>query len=678
MCGAKLYEMKHANELINATSPYLLQHANNPVNWHMWDEVLFEKAQKEKKLVIISIGYAACHWCHVMEHESFEDTVVARVMNENFICIKVDREERPDVDHYYMSAVQLMNRQGGWPLNVITLPDGRPIWGGTYFPKENWLKNITSVSEYYKENKKQTEDFAERLQNGVEQVSLFPEVENVTPVSSRIIEQGIESWKRSFDVKEGGREGAPKFPMPVNLDFLLYYGFIREDDKVMKYVETTLDKMARGGIYDQIGGGFARYSVDEKWKVPHFEKMLYDNAQLISIYSIAYQHFKKEEYKHVVYQTIEFTERELKDKRGLFYSSLDADSEGEEGKFYIWKKEDIVKLLGTEYDLFGKYYNLNSKGFWEHGKYILLRDKSDDDFASENGISRSKLREKVVSWNSTLLEERSTRIRPALDNKILTAWNALMITGLVDAFRAFGEEKFVDLAISCAGRFSEDYITSERKLFRCISENDQNIDGFSEDYALLIQAFLCLFEITGKEDYLNTADALMQYTFENFFDEKTGLFLFYERKAITVVTNHFQKEDNVIPSANSVMANNLYHLFLLMGRTEYLGIVKKMLQYESPHFTNYASAYANWGSLMLKITEPFYEVAVCGNNAKDVLSVVSSDYRPNILWAFSETESDIPLLKDRYVKDQTLIYICHEGVCKLPVRSAEEAIKLIE
>ena len=383
--GQNTEKMEHnyTNALINSTSPYLLQHAHNPVNWQPWSDELIEKAKKENKLILVSIGYAACHWCHVMEHESFESPEVAKLMNDNFVCIKVDREERPDVDHYYMTAVQLMQQRGGWPLNVIALPDGRPVWGGTYFPKASWMKSISSVADFYKENKLKAEEYAASLQEGIQQMSLVAEVEELIPVRAELIDNGVQAWQSSFDMKEGGSSGQPKFPMPVNLEFLLYYGFIKEHKKSLEFVETTLTKMARGGIYDQVGGGFSRYSVDHIWKVPHFEKMLYDNGQLISIYSKGFQHYKKQEYKTVVYETVDFIERELMDKTGAFYSSLDADSEGVEGKFYVWDKEELKVILKGDFELFSNYYNVNSKGFWEHENYILLRNLSDKEFAEK-------------------------------------------------------------------------------------------------------------------------------------------------------------------------------------------------------------------------------------------------------------------------------------------------------
>jgi len=675
--GQNSKNMKHTNNLIHSTSPYLLQHAHNPVHWNQWSDEIIEQAKKENKLILVSIGYAACHWCHVMEHESFEDTAVAEVMNENFVCIKVDREERPDVDHYYMSAVQLMGQQGGWPLNVIALPDGRPIWGGTYFPKETWVKNLNTVADFYKQNQDKTKEYGAQLQEGIQQVSLIAEVENAIPVNAKLLERGVNGWKQRWDMKEGGNTGAPKFPMPVNLDFLLYYGFINNDNKALEFVHTTLEKMARGGIYDQIGGGFARYSVDAIWKVPHFEKMLYDNGQLLSIYSKGFQQFKNEEFKRVVYETAAFLERELMDASGAFYSSLDADSEGVEGKFYVWNERELMQLIKADYPLFADYFNLNNKGFWEQGNTILLRDNGDEEFAANNGLTLHQLQIKVSKWSYILLKERENRVRPGLDDKTLTSWNALAIQGLLDAYKAFKDEHFLQLAIKNGTFIKEHQLQETGKLFHNWKKGTSSIDGFLEDYSLVIQAYISMFEITGDDEWLTLANKINEYTLRHFYDERSGLFYFSESKTKSVVSNHFQKEDNVIPAANSVMANNLHRLYLLLGKPEYHNMISKMVQHITPQFSKYPMAYANWGTLMLKQTQPYFEVAVCGINSNILLNQLQMNYHPNILWAHSSSESSIPLLQNRFQMGNDLIYICQEGVCQLPVKSAEEALELM-
>ncbi|WP_297086434.1 thioredoxin domain-containing protein [uncultured Draconibacterium sp.] len=667
--------MQNTNNLIHASSPYLRQHANNPVHWQSWNEELIEQAKAEDKLLLVSIGYAACHWCHVMEHESFEDEEVAAIMNKYFVCIKVDREERPDVDHYYMSAVQLMGQQGGWPLNVIALPDGRPLWGGTYFQKEVWMKNLDAVARYYKNNKPDAEEYAGKLQQGIFQVLVMPEMEAASKVNANLIERGVDGWKTHFDWQEGGRAGAPKFPMPVNLDFLLYYGFSNNDTQVMNFVETTLLKMARGGIYDQVGGGFARYSVDDKWKVPHFEKMLYDNGQLISIYSKAWQQFKNEEFKTVVYESVAFIERELMDESGAFYSSLDADSEGIEGKFYVWKQDELKTLLQDEYELFADYYNVNGHGFWEHNNYILLRKESNSAFAQKYGLTIQQLQVKTGRWKYTLLKTRSKRVRPGLDDKTLTSWNALVIKGLVEAYKAFQNDDFLSLALKNARFIQNNLLSASGKVYHSWKDGKSSIDGFLEDYALLIDAYLLLFEVTGEQDWLMHADKMAAYVQSNFYDANKHLYYFIDNREKTVITNHFQKEDNVIPASNSVMANNLHRLYLLHARPEYLQMAEKMLQYITPHFANYPMAYANWGSLMLKLSKPYFEVAICGINARLVLKQLQQNFQPHILWAFSETESDVAFLKNRFRQTEDLIYICKNGACQLPVDSVEEALK---
>jgi len=669
-------QKKHTNALIDSTSPYLLQHAHNPVNWQPWSDTALDQAEKEGKLVLVSIGYAACHWCHVMEHESFEDDSVAAIMNKHFVCIKVDREERPDIDHYYMSAVQLMRRQGGWPLNVIALPNGQPIWGGTYFPKDTWMHSLSAVFDYYRKEPAKTKQYAEELQEGIQNISLGVELEEEVAVDALILKTGVENWKSLFDMKEGGRTGAPKFPMPVNLDFLLYYAHVKNDDVTLEFVKLTLEKMARGGIYDHVGGGFARYAVDDKWKVPHFEKMLYDNGQLLSIYSKASQQFKGHEFESVVYEIADWLEREMTDESGAFYSSLDADSEGEEGRFYIWQKKELAKVIDSDFELFEAYYNINQKGFWENGNYILLRDQSDEDFAENNDLTLHQLQLLVGNWKYKLLKKRGERVRPGLDDKTLSSWNALVITGLVDAYSAFNESQFLRLAQRNAEFLLREQVQKSGKVYHSWKKGSSTIDGFLEDYALLIEALLALFEATGEERWLKHARRSTDYVFDHFYDSTKGLFYFSEKDSGSAIGNHFQKEDNVIPAANSVMANNLHRLYLILGKTDYLEVVKKMLQHVTPHFTQYPMAYANWGKLMLKLTEPFYEIVVCGINSNLLLSEMKNGYHPNILWAHSSVESKVPILKNRFSLKEDLIYVCKEGECHLPTDSAETARKL--
>ncbi len=665
----------NTNALIHSTSPYLLQHAHNPVNWQPWDDQLIKGKNNNKKLLLVSIGYAACHWCHVMEHESFEDKEVAKVMNENFICIKVDREERPDVDNYYMTALHLMGLQGGWPLNVVALPDGQPIWGGTYFPKKTWMNNIFAVAQFWKENKDKVVKYAQDLQSGIEQTLLSVSPSHSSPVQSEMIEQSVKDWKKHFDFENGGRNGHPKFPMPVNLDFLLYFGAIKNDARVLDFVMLTLDKMAFGGIYDQIGGGFARYATDEKWKVPHFEKMLYDNGQLIGIYSKGYQQYKQEEYKKVVYETVRFIEREMMNRNNAFFSSLDADSEGEEGKFYVWTREELIDVIKDDFELFVNYFNLSANGSWEKGNYILQRDMTDDDFATRNDLTLEELHVKTHKWKELLLQERNKRIRPELDDKTLLSWNALVIQGLTDAYKAFKDPYFKQLAFLNAGFIKQNMMESNGKIFHSWKNGTNAVYGFIDDYALVIQAFNSLFEISGKEEWLLSARHLLDFTIQQFYDQDKALFLYSKKEVNPAVPNFFQIEDNVIPAANSIMADNLFKIYLLYGENDYKEIAEKMLHQVVPHFSKYPYAFANWGKLMLKMTENFYEVAVCGENAEEKFLELQSEYNPNVLWAIASKKSNISLLKNRYKPGETLIYVCRNRSCLLPVTDIDEALK---
>lgn len=674
----KMSKYKHTNTLVNETSPYLLQHAHNPVNWFPWNNETLAKAKKEGKLLIISIGYSACHWCHVMEHESFEDEQVAQVMNERFINIKVDREERPDIDQVYMNAVQLMQQRGGWPLNCIALPDGRPVWGGTYFPKEQWIEQINQVANFYEQRPQDMIDYAEKLASGIQQSELVSYNKQKADFSWTDLDRMVEPWAKQFDYKEGGPNRAPKFPIPNNYLFLMRYAHLKKDNILSKYVQLTLEKMAWGGIYDQVGGGFARYSTDKDWKVPHFEKMLYDNAQLVSLYSEAYSCYGVEMYKDIVEQTLAFVERELSHHNGAFYSALDADSEGVEGKFYIWKKEELKSLLGQDYLLFAKYYNINNKGLWEHGNYILLKDQSDTDFCQKENIELDDFQQKVKKWQSQLLEERELRTRPGLDDKSLTSWNALMCQAYADAYLAFGNTYYLHNAIKNARFIVDKQCQNDNSLWHSYKDGKSSINGFLEDYAFTIQAFIRLYEATFDEQWINKAKDLADYCQAHFYDTKSGMFYFTSDLDAPLVARKMEINDNVIPASSSTMANNLFVLGQLLDNSDYLNMAKVQLNNIKSDMPSYGSGYSNWAILMLKYVAPFYEMAIVGPSAQKKALEFKKHYAPNTLLLGSTTDSPLPLLQNKMLEGQTTFYLCQNKSCQLPTTELPAVLDLIK
>lgn len=668
---------QYTNALIHETSPYLLQHAHNPVNWQPWGEAALNDAKSKNKLLLISIGYSACHWCHVMEHESFEDPEVARIMNDHFVCIKVDREERPDVDQIYMTAVQLVTGRGGWPLNCIALPDGRPIWGGTYFPTSGWIEALTAVATFYTENPDKTLEYAVRLQQGIEQNSLIPISNQPSKLDQSIIPEILESWKQRFDLKNGGTLGAPKFMLPNNVQFLLQAGMLLQDKSVLDHVKLTLQKMAFGGIYDQAGGGFARYSTDETWKVPHFEKMLYDNAQLLKLYSEAYKTDPNPLYKQVVAETVSFLKRELLSPENGFYSALDADSDGEEGKFYVWQKPELQALLKDDFELFCDYYNVSSLGYWEDNQYILIRTEDDPAFAGKHQISVDELEMKVESWKSLLLEERSKRVRPGLDDKILSSWNAMMITGLLHAFTAFGNPDYLDMARTNADFLSQKLLNKNGHLFHSYKNKQAKIPGFLDDYAFVIEAFTAFFEVTAEKEWLDRAARLTEIVFREFFDPEKTMFYFSDSAQNDLITRTIEIHDNVIPASNSVMAKDLFRLSYLLDKPEYLETAQKMLEIISGNIGEYPSGYSNWCQLLLKLTGPHFEIAIVGPEAAKRLQELQKYQLPQVVFCAGTVENNLPLLQNRFVPGKTLIYICQNNSCMLPVETVEEAVKLL-
>ena len=666
--------------MVHETSPYLLQHAYNPVNWKAWNTKTLALAKKENKLIVISIGYSACHWCHVMEEESFENDSIAKIMNANFISIKVDREERPDVDKVYMNAVQLMTGSGGWPLNCIALPDGRPIYGGTYFTKEQWSKVLISISKLYKEEPEKAIKFAENLTKGIQESQLITLNKEVPNFSKNDVSESIAVWKTQIDTIYGGFKGAPKFPMPNSLDFLLRYSQQFKDTFIESYLNNTLAKLGYGGIYDQIGGGFSRYAVDEKWHIPHFEKMLYDNAQLVSLYSKAYLNTNNELFKSVVFETLNFIKEELTAKNGAFYSSLDADSknkqgEKEEGVFYEWKVEELREELGTDFNLFKEFYNINDYGLWENDKYVLIRNKSKQIFAKEHKISLLTLNETISKWKKVLKNARNKRSKPNLDDKVLTSWNALMLQGYIDAYRAFGNEEFLDAALINANFLTKHQLKKDQSLFRNYKNDKSSINAYSEDYATVIQAFISLYEVTLDEKWLLASKNLVDYLFANFFDEKNKMFHFTSKEDENLIARKYEVIDGVIPSSNSIIANSLFKLGHYYSDKKYLKTSEQMLNNLKDDVKRNPANYSNWLNLMINFTNPFYEVVVAGNNALDVnKNLIHTNY-PNILIAGTTKENNsLPLLAYKFNEEQTLIYVCVNGTCKKPETSLKKAL----
>lgn len=668
---------KHTNKLINQTSPYLLQHAHNPVNWYPWGDTAFDKAKKENKLVLVSIGYAACHWCHVMEHQSFENEEIAQIMNDNFICIKVDREERPDIDQIYMSAVQLLTGSGGWPLNCFTLPDGRPIYGGTYFNSEQWVQVLTGLNQTFKDSPQRILDAADEISAGVKSHELIDTKQTNTEFSAQLLKTGVESWSSYFDKEWGGNKGAPKFPMPSGLELLLAYGHITKNQELTEHVNFTLQKIAYGGIYDQVGGGFARYSVDAQWKVPHFEKMLYDNGQLVSLFCNAFKVTNSQLLKQTVEQTLGFVSREMTHNNGAFYASFDADSEGVEGKYYVWTKGEIEKILDTDSEWFCDYYNVTKDGNWEHSN-ILWVTKANAIIEKHN-LSPKELEKLQDKTLSKLLKERNKRIPPGLDDKILTSWNALMSMGYFDAYEALNDENYLDIALTNCKFIEETMLQANGEIYRNHKNGTSNINGFLDDYALSIQLFTKAYASTFDEHWLNLAEGISNYVIKHFYDTKSGMFFYTSDQDKELIARKMELSDNVIPASNSIMANNLYDLSILLNKNEWKEISIQMLANVKDNLNQNIAYYSNWGILLNKLTNTQYEVVFVGENATTLKQEFDRKYHPNVLIAGSLTENNTNVLtKNRWVKNETLIYVCKNNSCRLPVKSVSEVLQLLK
>jgi uncharacterized protein YyaL (SSP411 family) len=670
----------HTNRLAQQTSPYLLQHAHNPVDWYPWGPEALEKASKEDKPIIVSVGYSACHWCHVMERESFENEKIAEIMNEHFVCIKVDREERPDVDAIYMDAVQAMGVNGGWPLNVVLTSEAKPFYGGTYFPPRQWAGILLQIAQAYREQKDQLLDSAEKFTEHLsmsESEKYGLRAENVR-FSLADLRNAYARMASGFDRTKGGMDRAPKFPMPSIYLFMLRYYVLTQDKQVLEHVRLTLDQMTFGGIYDQIGGGFARYSVDAEWFAPHFEKMLYDNGQLLSLYAEAYNLTQDPLYRHVVFQTVDFVEREMINTEGGFYSALDADSEGEEGKFYVWTREELDQILGADSEWFCEYYHVKDEGNWEHGRNILYRTGREEKLAEIQNVSEEEARLKLNSAHATLLQARAQRVRPGLDDKVLCSWNALMLKGLVQSYRVFGEGRLLDLALRNA-RFILTHMRNGEGLWRTYKNGRASLPGYLEDYALVIDAFLSLYQATFDEQWLTEAEQLTEYVVKNFYDEKEELFFFTDAEGEPLIARKKETFDNVIPASNSVMATNLYFLGLLLDKPHYNQMSEKMLGRVSRLVLSNIQYMSNWAALYTYRVSPTAEIAIVGNEYQQFRKELDQAYYPNKVLVGTGEESTLPLLENRFVQGgKTTIYVCYNKACQLPVHSVPEALAQLQ
>ena len=692
---------KYTNKLAEESSPYLLQHAHNPVNWYPWGDEALQRAKQEDKPILVSIGYSACHWCHVMEHESFEDEETAKQMNDNFVNIKIDREERPDLDHIYMDAVQAIAGNGGWPLNVFLTPDRKPFYGGTYFPPQrafnraSWKEVLQGVQQLFKEKRQEVEAQAEELTQHIGRSDISSSVKKLSldetePIfTKQQVDEIFVNIIKQADTKWGGFGNAPKFPQTFTINYLLRYYHYTKNADALRLASISLDKMIQGGIYDQIGGGFARYSTDVEWLAPHFEKMLYDNALLIRTLSDAYQITKNVSYKKTIEQTIDFIERELSparmtrsdgDTNSGFYSALDADSEGEEGKFYVWSYDEINNVLGDEAKLFCDYYDVTITGNWEH-KNILRVMTPLQEFAKQKGLDEAKLEQQLRSAEEKLLKERSKRIRPQTDDKILLGWNALMITALCKAAAALKNNRYKEMAVTNFDFLIRNFRASENnfELYHTYKNGVARYPGFLDDYACLIEACICLQEITSDNKYLENASSLTGYVIDNFSSAEGEFFYYTDKNQTDVIVRKKEIYDGAVPSGNSVMAGNLFYLSIIFDKAKWKEQAVILLNNLSGLTGKYPTSFGNWACLLIDLFADINEIAICGNGYEKLRDELLTHFIPNkVLQCTNDpNENKYPLIAKKAISTEPFIYLCRNYTCQVPVENVRSIINQI-
>ena len=673
------FSQQRMNELNNEKSLYLKQHSSNPVDWMPWGDAALSLAKSKKKLMIISVGYSSCHWCHVMEEETFSDEGAAKIMNEKFINIKVDREERPDIDELYMKSLVLMTGSGGWPMNIIALPDGSPIWGGTYLPKDNWINVLNQINDLYTNRYDDVLDYSMKLKAGLKPKKI---IENKF-ASSELLLKIKNVTKLSFssvDVIKGGLRSFQKFHLPSMIHYFLRGGRQFDEKKYLDFVDVTLKNISYGGINDHVEGGLHRYTVDSIWHVPHFEKMLYDNAQMLSVYAKAYRSSKKKLYKTEIDKIFDFIQSNLSGGNGLLYSSISAVTElGDEkieGDYYVWDQETLKQILGKNFELFQDYFNVNKIGFWEKNKYVLKRENDNEFFSKKYNISIKDLELNISESLQILKKSREGRKKPITDKKVLTSWNSLSVIGLSEAYQSTGEKKFLQKAQNILSSVEYNLIKENHEVQRSLSSSEDNVI-FLEDYSYLISAYLSLYQSTFDNSYIDKADKLTQKALALFAHEESPFLKFSSDKSLFFSDNLFVNQDGVMPSANSVMSKNLFLLSHYTGNRGYYDLGKSMIDAITNDMTENSLDYMNWLNVALDYNDKFFEVVISGKKSFEMAKEINSIYFPNILIAASKKDSDRYLLKNRYIKGENLIYVCVNNTCKFPVNNVKEALNLI-
>ncbi|HEX7998083.1 MAG TPA: thioredoxin domain-containing protein [Pyrinomonadaceae bacterium] len=676
---------KHTNRLAKETSPYLLQHAHNPVDWYPWSEEAFERARSENKPVLLSIGYSACHWCHVMEHESFENEEIARLMNENFINIKVDREERPDLDQIYMNAVQMMTGHGGWPMTVFLTPEGVPFYGGTYYPPVDrynmpgFPRVLMGVAEAYRSKPDEITQSAVSMLGELQRLGQARQSSEA--ISVELLDGAYRGIARNYDASYGGFGSAPKFPAPMNLDFLLRVYHRNGQADALKMVEHTCRRMAEGGMYDQLGGGFHRYSTDAKWLVPHFEKMLYDNALLARLYLHVYQLTNDDFYRRIAEETLDYVTREMTDERGGFYSTQDADSEGHEGKFFVWSIDEIKETLGEENGaLFCAYYDVTAGGNFE-GQNILNVKRSAEEVAQASGVSVERLKEALALGRRELFTLRERRIKPGRDEKVLTAWNGLMLAAFAEASVILERRDYLETAKNNA-RFVLENLRRDGLLLRTYKDGQAKLNAYLEDYAFYIDGLVALYEATGELSWLREAKTLADTMNDEFWDEQEGGYFYTGRSHEELIVRSKDFMDNATPSGNSVAAEVLLKLSVLTGNEDYSRQAVTIFRLLRNQLTRYPSAFGRLlAALDFYLSSP-KEIAIVGPREDAATAALTREvwkrYLPNKVVAQAE-ENDtaaaglVPLLRERpMVNGAATAYVCEHYTCQQPVTTPAE------